>query len=123
MAVDDIIDDLESVLSSGTWSNYHSSTPSIFDDDVKDYYKINKEGIWLTKSIAKAITAGNGSIIFEKQQCYVYCWSNTSVSTRDNLVDDIKAILDGTQYVLTDIERYKKLRKNVGRIKIQRVEV
>lgn len=128
MAADDIIDDLESVLSAGTWSNYHSTTPPIFDDDVRDYYRINKEGIWLREAESDTLYTFDHTLVLERQRCEVYGWSAKSVSTRDGMLDDIKSIFESNKkYLIDKIWRYRAKeedqKKYLFKLLVKRLEV
>lgn len=126
--MEDIIENLESILSSGTWSNYHSSTPPIFDDDVRDYYRINKEGIWLREAASETLYTFDNTLVLEDQKCEVYGWSAKSLTTRDNLLDDIKSIFSSNrEYKIGKIWRYRskdeEQKKYLFKITVKRLEV
>lgn len=111
-----IYDRLEALLSAGTWSNYHGTTPHIWEfnlkkmKDMKAWAKHQKEGVVIQKRPAGAVNVADGRLFGENQKASILAFSTTDRGILEDLHADLADILGGEGYVFLTKERHDEPR-------------
>jgi hypothetical protein len=129
MALTDIYDALEILLEGGTWTNYHATTPTIWQFNLKDMANMRdwamsqKEGIVIQKMRASSMNVADGSLFGENQRASILGFSSTDSGIMDDLLEDLISILEGEGYVFITKEIHDMPRLHYFILRVRRIEI